>query len=64
MIITIGWYFLPGLVYTGLLENYTLRNFDGIIGQPWSWKERLYHIIFWPISLLIFIIALLQNMFK
>mgnify|MGYP001030153491 FL=1 len=61
LILKIGGYILIGLVYTGFLENFTLNNFNVKIAEPWSWKERLYHILYWPLSLVIFIVALIKE---
>lgn len=51
----IGIYIIIGVCWTGWLEYYTTNNFSGKIGSDWTWGERTFHIISWPLSLYVFI---------
>jgi hypothetical protein len=48
------WYLIIGLIWTGWLEWYTTTKLTGALSAPWTMSERLFHIILWPVSLLIF----------
>lgn len=47
----IGYYIMVGCIWAGWLEYFTTKNLEGEFGQPWSWLERLFHTILFPISL-------------
>lgn len=48
-------YIALGAIWAWWLESYTTKNLEGIYGSAWSTKERIFHIVFWPINLAIFI---------
>ena len=54
-------YFFIGTIWSWWLEKYTTSNLDGIYGQPWIWKERVFHICLWPWSLGRFVYELLKQ---
>jgi len=47
----IVYYIMVGCIWAGWLEYFTTKNLEGEFGQPWSWLERLFHTILFPISL-------------
>jgi len=51
-------YFLLGVGWSWWLEYFTTSNLDDVYGQPWVWRERLFHISLWPWSLGTFIYAM------
>mgnify|MGYP001590842159 FL=1 len=54
-------YFILGTIWSWWLEHYTTSNLDDVYGQPWVWKERLFHISLWPWSLVTFIYAMYKE---
>jgi len=48
-------YILIGLIWSAFLEYYTGKYFVGAMGAPFIWRERLFHITLWPITLSYFI---------
>lgn len=50
-------YFALGLAWAVFLEGLT---YDNPIG-PWTWRERLTHVIGWPIFLAYFIFKIFKN---
>ena len=61
MIFYISLYLIPGMIWAGFLEYYTTQKLEGELAKDWSWPERLFHCIMWPLSLTIFIIAFIQE---
>lgn len=62
MIFYISLYLIPGMLWAGFLEYYTTHNLEGDYAKDWVVVERLFHALLWPISLLIFIIALIREL--
>lgn len=54
-------YILLGIIWSWWLEEYTTSNLDDVYGQPWVWRERLFHIFLWPWSLGTFIYAIIKE---
>ena len=54
-------YLLIGTIWSFWLEYYTTSNIEGRLGQPWIWKERVFHIVVWPYSLGTFVYALYRE---
>ena len=54
-------YFIVGTLWSWWLEYYTTKNLEGIMGMPWVWTERLFHISLWPVSLGTFIYAMYKE---
>ena len=58
-------YLIPGVAYTAFLEYYSTRyNLTAKELPGWSMKERFAHMIFWPISLITFIVMFLRELRK
>jgi len=53
-------YVLVGILWSLWLEYYTVRSLQM---PDWIWRERFFHIIFWPISLSIFVYTFLKGLF-
>ncbi len=52
-------YLVIGLIWSLWLEFYTVKS----LAMPdWVWRERFFHIIFWPISLSIFVYTFLKGL--
>jgi hypothetical protein len=54
------WYFIIGTAWTAWLEWYSTKHLEGYLGSPWVMRERLFHLLFWPLSLSVFIKNLFQ----
>ena len=50
------------MIWAGFLEYYTTHHLEGELAKEWMVAERLFHALLWPISLLIFIIALIKEL--
>ena len=44
-------YLLVGIVWCGWLEWYTTKE----LGASWIWRERIFHVLLWPVSFGIFV---------
>ena len=53
-------YLVIGLIWSFWLEWYTTNKLPGLLGRGWVWRERVFHTLFWPFSLSVFI----YNFFK
>jgi hypothetical protein len=53
-----------GLLWTLWLEWYTTNEIDGFMGRPWVWRERLFHISLWPISIGTFVLEIINQLRK
>ena len=54
-------YFLIGAIWSMWLEYYTTKNLEGAYGSPWVFLEGVFHITLWPVSLIVFIYAFIQE---
>ncbi len=64
MITSITIYLFIGVLYSLLLETYTTNNLEGALGKPWSIREKIYHLLLWPLSMSIFIYTFIDELFK
>lgn len=53
-------YLLIGLVWSWWLEYYTGKHFEGKMGAPFTWRERLFHITLWFVSLSYFVYTFIK----
>ena len=51
-------YILIGAIWCWWLEYYT----TGMGMNVWVWRERIFHILFWPISLSIFVYNFIKGL--
>ena len=54
MIVTLIIYLALAFSWAAFLEDFTTTQLEGEFGRPWTWLERGFHIILFPISFLIF----------
>ena len=59
----ISLYLALGCIWTLWLENYTLNELEEPYNQPWSMRERIFHIFIWVGSFGVFIYTLLKDFF-
>ena len=44
-------YFLFGVCWLWYLEWFSLSYLEEPYNKPWTWPQRIYTLVFWPISL-------------
>ena len=54
-------YILVGTGWAWWLEWFTTTNLEGVYGEPWKNRERLFHWFFWPYSLATFLYAMVKE---
>lgn len=57
------YYLLIGILWCWWLEQFTTGNEDVTLNGKWSWRERFFHTLLWPISITIFIVEFFRNLF-
>lgn len=57
-------YFLIGCFWSLWLEHFTTKNLEAPYNEPWVQRERLIHIICWPITLVVFLHNFFTGLFK
>ena len=61
---TILLYAIIGVIWAIWLESFTTKNLEAPYNSPWTNSERMVHIIFWPITLFVFLHNFLSDIFK
>jgi|GEM_PF-1772758 hypothetical protein len=61
---TILLYAMIGVVWSFWLERFTTKNLQPPYNNPWTNSERMVHILFWPITLLVFLHNFFTDIFK
>lgn len=54
-------YFGLGTIWSWWLEYYTTKYLEGLLGEEWLWRERFFHITFWPVTFSFFIYNVFKN---
>ena len=61
-------YFFIGAGFTFvvdlLLSIEGIKNHPNMVNQNWGTKERIFCIVIWPLSALVFLIAFIKQFFK
>jgi hypothetical protein len=57
-------YLIPGVLWTAFLEYFSGLHKDNKDLPSWSMKERLAHMIFWPVSIITFIVMFIRELRK
>ena len=57
-------YLIPGVLWAAFLEYFSSLNKDSQNLPSWQMKERFAHMIFWPVSLIIFIVMFISELRK
>lgn len=57
-------YLIIGCIWAFWLEYYTTNEVNGPMGRPWIMRERLFHLLLWPFSLLTFITEIIRQLWK
>lgn len=55
-------YILIGTAWTEWLDWFCTNNLEEKYGEPFSLREKLTHLIFWPITMSIFLIEFIKNL--
>ena len=62
MLTNVTIYIIIGTVWTEWLDWFCINNLEEKYGEPFSLREKLTHLIFWPITMSIFIIEFIKNL--
>ena len=56
-------YIVLGCVWTIWLEHYTTTELDAPYNQPWTTRERFFHVFVWVGSFGVFVYTLIKDFF-
>ena len=59
----ISLYLILGFIWTLWLENYTTTELEPPYNEPWSMRERFFHVLIWVGSFGVFIYTLIKDFF-
>lgn len=57
-------YIIIGLIWAGWLEYYTTSTATELLNRSWTWFERIFHTLFWFISMGVFVYTFITEYFK
>ncbi len=57
-------YILIGAIWSCWLEHFTMKELPAPYNQPWTNKERLYHIILVVVSFSVFAYVFIRDYFE
>jgi hypothetical protein len=59
----ITFYLLQGVIWLWYLEWYTTNRLPEPYNKPWTWRQRAYHGLLWPLSLGTWVLGLIAVLF-
>jgi hypothetical protein len=59
----ISLYLVLGCIWTLWLEHYTSTELNAPYNQPWSNRERIFHVFLWVCSFGVFVYTLIKDFF-
>lgn len=63
MLANVAIYLVIGVIWQLWLEKFTMKNLSGVYAQPMTNHEIITHVIFWPITLGMFLIKFFITLF-
>lgn len=57
-------YVIIGILWSEWLEWFCVNNLEDKMGEPFTNREKLTHLIFWPITMGHFVYEFINNLLK